>query len=307
MNTNMFAGRKMLLASEDLSGLHKIDGFHILFEFDDKSDYEVFKLVKNKKSSLNKSDFNLTEIEKRLVLPEMEVERIFNNLRYKYLNAIYLSGFANPQKYISAKYNKAYQDLAGHYVYPGNTADRHDRDSYWKSEGFKIEAKDQNWEKERDELQEIIGLLKIIYSNTLKETYLELIAIKPGLHELMLHPDYFDVIPYSDEERDIAFRILKNKADDSELKINELPTEIKKTSYFSFASCYATEGPFMFRKNINITYFNTIKRVRSKLQKSKVYENIFILDYYNADLNNRQKLKEFLREAEKYRFFMHSN
>ena len=55
-----------------------------------------------------------------LVIPEMEVERIFNNMRYKYLQAIDLAGFSNPDKYISAGYNKAFQvgwknDISGQY------------------------------------------------------------------------------------------------------------------------------------------------------------------------------------------------
>jgi hypothetical protein len=71
---------------------------------------------------LGLNDPSVPQMLKYLVIPEMEVERIFNNMRYKYLKAIDLAGFENPDKYISADYNKAFQALAGKTVYQGNTS-----------------------------------------------------------------------------------------------------------------------------------------------------------------------------------------
>jgi len=201
-------------------------------------------------------------------------------------------------------YNKAYQTMAGHTVYQGGTSDRKDNDFFWKSAGFSQAAKDQNWEKERSELQVIIGLLKGLYADEPEKLYMELIAIKPGLHELLIHPDFFEDIPWSDAPREIVFRILKNKAEIPELRIAKVPAEIKSSNYFSFASCYATEGPFMYRKRMDVSYFDAIRNVRSKLQLSKTHENFHIFDYYRADLSTPDKLKEFLKEAEKFRKFI---
>ena len=47
------------------------------------------------------------------VRPEMEVERIFNCVRYKYIKAIYLSEFNTLSQLLDARYNKAFQTLAG--------------------------------------------------------------------------------------------------------------------------------------------------------------------------------------------------
>ena len=76
-----------------------------------------------------------------LVTPEMEIERIFNNLRYKYLKSIYLSELNNPQKYINAKYNNTFQSLAGINIYQGPIKIRKDNDDFWKEAGFKEPSK----------------------------------------------------------------------------------------------------------------------------------------------------------------------
>ncbi|MBN2771038.1 MAG: hypothetical protein JXR90_10130 [Spirochaetes bacterium] len=300
-----FYGKTLLMAKEDMSGLEIVNnGWYKLVEVSEEGEINAFLFNGEDKARISRHPFAEEKFSKRLVLPEMEVERIFNSLRYKYLNALLLSGFKNPQKYISADYNKAYQTLAGHTVYQGGTSDRKDNDFFWKNAGFSQAAKDQNWDNERDELQAIIGLLKGLYKNDPEKLYMELIAIKPGLHELLLHPDFFEDIPYSDAPRDIVIRILKNEAEISELSLSKLPNEINKANYFSFASCYATEGPFMFRKNMDVTYLETIRKVRSKMQLSKVYENFHILDYYKADLSSSQKLEEFLQKAEKFKYFI---
>lgn len=64
----------------------------------------------------------------------MEVERIFNNLRYKYLNSIYLSGFLNPSEFIDSKYyNKAFQALAGLNVRQGRAKIKRDNDYFCRN------------------------------------------------------------------------------------------------------------------------------------------------------------------------------
>ena len=63
-----------------------------------------------------------------LITPEMEIERIFNCLRYKYLNAIFISEIKNPQTCLSCTHNKAFQSLAGLKVYQGNPSQRRDKE-----------------------------------------------------------------------------------------------------------------------------------------------------------------------------------
>ncbi len=97
-----FYGKRFLVAKEDLTGLERVNnGWFKLIEISETGSIDTYLFNGKDKARISKHDFGSKVYEKRLVLPEMEVERIFNNLRYKYLNALYLSGFKNPQKYIS--------------------------------------------------------------------------------------------------------------------------------------------------------------------------------------------------------------
>ena len=158
----------------------------------------VFKIRKNmRRTPLNCSlrkigieylgfkDPSVQEMLRYLVLPEMEVERIFNNLRYKYLNSIYLSGLENPSELISARYNKAFQALAGIKVYQGGAKVRKDNDDFWKEAGFKEIARNENdFSRERNDLRFILAYPRSLKPGNFNRFYAELIAIKPGFHEI---------------------------------------------------------------------------------------------------------------------------
>ena len=96
-----------------------------------------------------------------------------------------------------------------------------------------------------------------------------MIAIKPGFHELYIHSDYFDkeTIPTDDTIRSEVFRLLRCFSDlrTSEInKLDKMPPEINKKNYLTYASCNITEGPFVFRKSIETSYFDEIRKIKSK-------------------------------------------
>jgi hypothetical protein len=82
-------------------------------------------------------------------------------------------------------------------------------------------------------------LLKTMNKSAIEKTYAELIAIKPGFHEIYLHDDYFydTGLPKNQTARDFIFRALRNKENLSHLHIDKLPYDINKNSYFSYAAC----------------------------------------------------------------------
>jgi len=319
-NRPEYLNKTLLLTNSERSGLFALDKkSYILIKINNEGELavnEITDTVFNQKNislrkfgetCLNLNDPSVNVMLKYLVTPEMEVERIFNNLRYKYLQALYFSRFDCPKKYINASYNKSFQTLAGLTVYQGNTKQRKDNDAFWKEAGFKTKAKEQNWEKERTELQNILSLLKQLEAKSVSRLYAELIAIKPGFHELFIHDNYFDSMPKGATPRDKVFRMLRNKEDISALALGKLPKEINKNSYFSYAPCNVTEGPFVFRKGIAVSYFDKIRKIRSKKKLHELTENFHILDYYHEDISSHDKLGRLLERAKFFCKFITGN
>lgn len=156
-------------------------------------------------------------------------------------------------------------------------------------------------------MQRIIRVLKLIYPKPVTELYSELIAIKPGFHEMYLHKNFFndDSIPTGTSLREEVLRMLRNKGEPLSLRLDELPAEINKNSYISFAACNVTEGPFVFRKDHSVSYFSEIRQVRSKKELPTLTDKFHILDYYNKDLSSREKLGDFLEVAKRFCGFIH--
>ncbi len=320
MMSSIAVGRPLLLTTIKRDGLFILpDSLScLLIQVQRNGDHLVSELTQNVcreihislrgvgERYLNLKTPTVSTIMKYLVTPEMEIERIFNCLRFKYLNAIYLSKFENPQHFIKYKYNKAFQTLSGLTIYQGNPPQRRVNDSYWQDAGFTIEAKEQNWQKEHHDMQRIIAILKRINSGSLPQLYAELIAIKPGFHELYVHHNYFErsTMPLGKSPRDEVFRLLRNSGDISALSLNRLPAEINKNNYISYAPCNVTEGPFVCRKRPSVSYYTEIQRITSKAQLHDLEDNFHILDYYRHDLSTRDKLGEFLQLAKPFCTFM---
>lgn len=308
-----FINKILVLANQNRDGLFQlpISNSHVVVVFNQDGDFQLREVSCTTNRGL---DFTLREVGHRylnldsdsisrfLVTPEMEVERIFNTIRFRYLKAVRLSSFTNPKKYLHYRFNKAFQALAGLKVYQGNASVRKDNDTFWQEAGFTADAREQNWQKDRDELESVLKLLKVVTPKPVTRAYAELLAIKPGFHELFLHGDYFDAhtIPTGTSPRDQVFRMLRNKVELSSLTLDEFPKEINKRAYFGYAPCNVTEGPFVFRKSLDVSYFDEIRRIRTKRQIRTLKDKFHILDYYRHDLSTQDKLERFLELAEPF-------
>lgn len=309
-----FKNKSLFLANKDRNGLFMLPNIstHIVIKLHENGEVLVSDTYGCRQPSASLSDIGRrylhmnapseNEMLGYLVLPEMEVERIFNAVRFKYLRAIHLSNIKNPADYINSAYNRAFQALSGLVVYQGNPIRRKENDAFWQEAGFSAEAKDQDWQKEQYELHSILTSLKRISFKPVTRVYAELIAIKPGFHELYLHDDYFDdeMICTGKSPREMVFRMLKCKEELTSLLLDRFPLEMNKRSYYGYAPCQVTEGPFVFRKGLGVSYFDEIRRIKTRKQIHALTEKFHILDYYNHDISTQQKLGKFLELAEHF-------
>ncbi|EKF84778.1 hypothetical protein [Methanobacterium formicicum] len=290
--------------------------------FDDKGFISTFRIdckfrLKPLNSSLEQIGKKYLELDdpsfknflNYLITPEMEIERIFNNIRYKYLECIYHSGLESPQKFINADYNNAFQSLTGIKVYQGSTKNRKHNDDYWREAGFqKPSDMGITFDPERKDLQFILDYIRNFHQDDFNRIYRELIAIKPGFHELLLHEDFYDSIPADDKARSQILRQLrlKNNPDSgNDKKMSRLPRDINSQSYLTYASCNITEGPFVFRKCIKTSYYNEIRKINSRHELNKLNESFNILDYCDGSIRSLDDLKRILDDAERFKGFNH--
>ena len=315
-----YKNSKFLLTNKERDKLFSKNGDHIEVIFDKKCEVSFYKISPKMKKekldieSLRKlgicclglKDPSVHQMLKYLVLPEMEIERIFNSLRFKYVTAVYESGFSKPFQLFDFSCNKAFQSLAGITIYQGNTKNRKPNDYFWKEKKFNKKSKSLCWEQEKKALRFILSYIKKYNSKEINKSYLELIAIKPGFHELWIHNKYFHERYHDKKPRSIALNILKWKNKKSLLKLSSFPKEINKKDYLSFAPCNITEGPFVYRKNLEISYIDEIRLIRSQKQLNELHKKFYILDYYPSHnmIQSRDKLTLLLRKAEKYTKFL---
>lgn len=326
----------LFLTRLDKKGLFVTDDKkHVLIELDDKnqliSSKKIDEKFREKKlgyslKAIGSNFLNLGEDEdifNYLVSWDMELERIFNNVKYKYLLSILKSDFDDPSEFLHSSYNRPFQALAGKNIYQGNVEIRKENDDFFKEVGFKSPKETGvNFEKEINEFNFIIRFLRKYYQNDLTKVYTELIAIKPGMHELLIHGNYFDLsekhqniidknkIKASEKDgkvnyREEVFALLANvgNMEDSPVQnLKKFPGEINVNSYFTYASCNITEGPFVSRKIKNISYFDEIRKIHSKEELENI-EDKFNVYYYDKGIDSKEKLEKVLQESEKFKSF----
>ena len=100
-NYGEYLGKKLLLANKNRDGLYRNNGSCVEIEIKPNGDLSACKFQENGEreilpDSLRKigqdklelKDPSVKQMLKYLIIPEMEVERIFNSLRYKYLYSL---------------------------------------------------------------------------------------------------------------------------------------------------------------------------------------------------------------------------
>lgn len=230
-----------------------------------------------------------TEILKYLVNPFMEVERIFNAIRFKYLSAI-LKGRRNPQEYISAEFNSLFKSLAGFSLRndPGGIRAR----KLAFAEGFSMDEIPMiDLRNEKCELKIILKYLFDVFSNDLPGLYRELIAIKPGFHEIWAddnwaedgHVEGLKDSPYKDR-RTLVLKELHGLIDPApHLDLRNVVYEITIPAFMTYAPCNVTEGPFMYRKRNDVSCYQLL-RDREKVNLS---DHFLIYDYWGKDIKEK--------------------
>lgn len=315
-----YKNRRLLLTDREKERLYQtVNGSHIEVRVDEDGRLFVKEIAsgwqrKEREISLRRvgeeylslKDPSVPQMLKHLVIPEMEVERIFNCLRYKYLVSIYKSGFRNPARLMHYSYNKAFQTFAGMHLYQGNTKERKNNNHFWKSAGFKSSVrKEMDFDIEREEMRFILLYIRKLGLGDFGNIYAELIAIKPGFHEAWTHHDFFDGEPGGDDPRTTVLRLLRGDGDIDELKPTKtLERQINGNNYLSFASCNVTEGPFVFRKKISNTYFDEIREIRSSNNLKQLKNKFWVFDYHKGAIHSREGLAQILPTLEKFRGFM---
>jgi len=315
-----YKNKQFLLAARDRDKLYNDNGNRIEILINGSGKIYVSEVSENlkKKSSYIDSlhkigtnflflkDPSVSQMLKYLVLPEMEVERIFNSLRYKYLQAVYKSDFEKPCRLFDASCNKAFQSMAGINIYQGGTKNRKNNDYFWKEKKFKPKVKKLGWEKEQEELGFILSYIRKLYTDCIDNSYLELIAIKPGFHELWIHKDYFEYYYEKQTPRNLALNILKKESKKSLLNLDCYPKEINKGAYLSYAACNITEGPFVYRKKIETKYHKEIRKITSKTKLSELHGKFHILDYYpgHNKIRSKSELNSIIEKAEKFKYYL---
>lgn len=328
ISNSEYVDKLLLLSNKNRNGLYKTAENEIIqLKIDSKGIIQC-NFIKNGRANsknyslreigidlLGKKDQSVESILKYLIIPEMEIERIFNNIRFKYLQIILISNIISPSEKISADFNKAFQSFAGIKIYQGNTKNRVDNDNFWKNAGFTKEAKDViSFEKDFKDLDFIINYFRKLDVKDYNQIYSELIAIKPGFHEMYIHDNYFDSNEFlrkepknKDSDRDIVFKLLRGFGDVDKINLNKLkPYEINRKKYFSYASCNVTEGPFVFRKRNNVSYFNEIRKIQQKAELKNLNEKFHILDYYHNKPITKKELEKLLKKAEKFKKYLNN-
>jgi hypothetical protein len=233
-----------------------------------------------------------------------EIEKVFNGLRYQYLQAVLKNRKLSPGELLSANFNQAFQELCGIPVYQGNAKHRKPRGSFLKEAGFEGRI---DCDKEVENLSSaLLTIKKFLASQNdtilLNRVYTELIAIKPGFHEIWVHGDFFKEEfkenPKSNEANHAKSRVLNMLRNKAPLRVVDIgltkfPSyQINKKLYISYASCAFTEGPFVRRRDDSISYFDEIRKIKSPTEKLNLKEKFYIRDYQK--IKTRDELATFV-------------
>jgi hypothetical protein len=297
--------KKFLLTDRKRERLY-YDGSHLVeVEFIENGNLAVFKVdMQGKVRRISMGEMSLpelsaryleseepNEIKKYMVNPYQEAERIFNAIRFKYLSAI-LKGRREPQEYISSEFNSLFKSLAGFSLRndPGGIRAR----KLAFAEGFSMDEIPMiDLRNEKCELKIILKYLFDVFSRDLPGLYRELIAIKPGFHEIWADDNWLDEgeghieglrdSPYHDR-RTLVLKEIHGLIDPApHLDLRNVIYEISIPAFMTYAPCNVTEGPFMYKKRNDVSCYQLL-RDREKVNLS---DHFLIYDYWGKDIREK--------------------
>lgn len=296
--------KKLLLTDRKRERLY-FDGQHLLVEaeFVEHGNLAVFKVNiqgKIRRISIGKMSLSElsaryleseepTEILKYMVSPFKEVERVLNALRVSYLLAVQ-HGRRNPQEYASAEFNALFKVLAGFPLRNDPKGIRARKLAL--AEGFNVDALPlMDVSREKQEMKVILKYLFDVFSSDLQGMYRELIAIKPGFHEIWADNNWADdghieglrESPYKDRRSQVLREIHGLIDPAPHLDLTNITYEVNIPAFMTYAPCNSTEGPFVYRKRNDVSCYQLL-RDREKINLS---DHFLIYDYWGKDIKER--------------------
>jgi hypothetical protein len=226
-----------------------------------------------------------SEILQHLILPVMEIERIFNSIRYKWVKTI-LGGKREPKEYINASFNPLFKALAGFPL--RNDPGRRQAMKLVAEEGFKVEDLPIiDLSVEKHEMGLIITYLFDVFSNDLSRLYKSLLSIKPAFHERYMDFYYFDYAHLEgledslrDDRRTRVLQEIHGLRKPQAVKdLNTISREIMVPHFITYATCAIVEGPAAYRLRLDVSYYEQLRKGESNLQ-----DHFLIFDYFGRPI-----------------------
>jgi hypothetical protein len=243
---------------------------------------------------------SVPQVLRRLVTPEMELERIFNVLRYEYVRGI-LTLERSPERVaalLHASHNSFCKALLGMPVRgKKGTARRLLRKYGASTRGAPAVG------EATEALRAVLAFLFRLPTSTaqLRRLYAELIAIKPGLHEIwrdsldLGRPHWAglrDRLAAHPKDTDRRIRVLARFHGLASQPIawsdERLANQINSYAYRSFAPCNITEGPCFMRKRPDIALADVLDgagALPAKAARARILGAVVVFDY-QSELNS---------------------
>ncbi len=259
----------------------------------------------------------------RLVTPEMEIERIFNCYRHKYVRS--LASREQPREWVAERLtscggNDLFTALIGG-TFRGDTGGVR-RQRVLAQHGFGSKPLPENFDTEAVELQRAVRLLldDPRESNRRDGSYRELLAIKPGFHERWYLPQVHvqhnkDVLceamrrkekhqqVTTDLRRAIVLLSFHGVNNDEILDLKTVRQEMSR--YRQFSQCHATEGPCFARKCAKVDLRDALPgAARADASPDGGHETLrrhcWVYDYREAICEDQESISNVLKRMEKF-------
>jgi hypothetical protein len=319
-----YADRWLLLTTWDGSTLYR-DAAGDLVAVRFRSPHGEMEVLGNGSSSLaalgrllNQKEASVAQMLRRLVSPEMELERIFNAYRHEYVRCLFEDeqgeiprgkhphrGWALGRLY--ADFNHLFAALSGItslYKKPPEYIDE-----VLAANNFAKSYRNRFGPINSD-LDALLRCVRHLVSQGFgekykRDLYREFIAVKPGIHEVWMDLAYRSA---DQPHRAIHQHALKKRTPPTEQRLRVLAgihglqdtpitwkdrcfsTEIKVTSFRTFAACAVTEGPCHVRKSIAVRLFDVLAETSKLRDTDRVGSR--------AAIRNRCLVFDFRRELE---------
>lgn len=296
-----YRGRSFLLSSRDKKGLliRKSNRYEIHFNKDCAISVNTISELGEREQTdeftslrkigiilLRMTDPTVRQVLGYLVLPEVEVERIFNSLRFKYLSVLLKTDSRyKPYEYITSDCNDFFKALIGRV--PRGTAKRSKSGKIASilSDNCVPKGTHIRYDKEYTDLAFILKYLLNCSPRKKSAVYRELISIKPGFHEVFMDKvhQFEHRVDLQDskkkDRRSSVLRMIHRLPDKQKENWPDIAHEINARTYITYATCNITEGPFIYRRFLDQSYFTALHRMPKGATVSNFNRDFAFLDY----------------------------